>query len=1111
MFGAVIGFSLKNRFLVLLACALVGAAGIFSVGRIPLDAVPDTSDPQIIVYTAWPGQSPQRVEDQLTYPLTSVLLAVPGARTVRGYSFFGYSFVHVIFQDHVTPESARNEVGQTLERARRSLPAGVAPSLGPDASGAGWAFIYSLNSQNHDLAELRSLQDWFLSRELSSVPGVAEVASVGGHVKQYQITVDPLRLQARGLTLQQVATAVRESSGEVGGRSLELGDREYVIRVTGYLTGLDELGKIAVPLGAAGPSVRLLEVADIVEGADMRRGSADSNGLGETVSGIVVVRRGEDVRAVIGAVRLKLASVAQQFPAGISYTIDYDRTALINRAVDTLRRKLLEEAFVVGLVCALFLLHLRSAAIGVAVLGVSILAALALLHWLGFSANIMSLGGIAIAVGTMVDATIIMIENAHKHFERDSGRKPSVRIIRAACAEVGPTVFFSLALISVSFLPVFALQSEEGRLFTPLALTKTFSIAAAAVFSVTLAPVLMTFCLRGRMHREASSPLNRLAIAAYTPVFHGTLRHPRLVLGSAVALFAWVFFPWNQVVVRQLPNGPLKAAAAVLNPIFPFQSLGSEFMPPLAEGDLLYMPTMLPGIAPSRAREILQQTDAVIRSFPEVQNVWGKVGRADTATDPAPMEMIETTIRLLPQAEWPRVDIAGPHGSVNAHRQRTTEELTEALDAALSFPGLRNAWTMPIRGRIDMLATGIKTPLGLKIAGPNLEELERIGRQAEVALRALPGTHSVVAERALTGGYLEIEPDRDALARHGLTLAEFQATVEAATAGTQVGTVVSGRERYDVTLRYARDFRDNIEAVSDILVPVRTGLGALPVIPQCSSVKGLMPQVPLKQLARVKVVSGPMSIKSEGAIPNIWVYIDAPDVDPGSYLQGARHALKAATDAGEIMVPSGYSISWSGEFEAMERSSARLRWAVPLTLLLIVGLLQLNTKSLVKTGIVLLAVPFSLIGAFVMIYALDYNLSVAVWIGIISLAGIDAETGVVMLLYLDLACDDAGRSGRLYSPAALKNAIYQGAVARVRPKLMTASVILMGLLPILWSSGTGADIMKRIAAPMVGGVITSTLLELLVYPLLYYIWRSRALGNSAQAPARSFEYRGALS
>jgi len=1077
MLQRVIDFSLRNKFIVLLVTVMLVFGGVYAARHTPLDAIPDLSDTQVIIYTSWEGQAPNIVEDQVTYPITTKMLSVPKAKVVRGYSFYGFSFVYVIFEDGTDPYWARSRVLEYLSSIGSQLPRGVTPSLGPDATGVGWAFMYSLNSTNRDLAELRSMQDWYLKYQLTAVPGVSEVASVGGFVKQYQVTVDPTKLRAYNLALKDISTAIERSNGEVGGRSLELAEREFILRVKGYVTSLDDLKKIAVGIGERGVPILLRDVATVQFGPDMRRGIAEANGEGETVGGIVIVRYGANAYQVIQAVKARLATAMKALPADVKVTVNYDRSELIDRAVKTLEEKLLEESIVVALVCAAFLLHLRSALVAIIILPVAVLIAFSVMFGQGLSSNIMSLGGIAIAIGAMVDAVIIMIENAHKHLERDQGSKPHWQIIRDAAVEVGPTLFYSLLVITVSFLPVFTLQEQEGRLFKPLAFTKTYSMAAAALLSITLAPVLMGWFIRGKIPAEDKNPVNRLLIWIYHPVLNFVVKWRWAVIVSAGVIVVWVFLPWNWIVSHTLPEGRVRDSAFTAGKLFPYQNIGSEFMPPLYEGDLLYMPTTFPGISPTKAREILQVTDRLIKSFPEVAEVFGKAGRAETATDPAPLDMIETTIRLKPETEWPVVDIKDDDGKIIAHRKRTPDELTDALNNVVQIPGLNNAWTMPIRTRIDMLSTGIKTPVGIKIAGPDLATLERIGTEVEAVIRKVPGTTSAFAERVMGGRYIEFEIDREAIARYGLTVGDVQDVLSVALGGQPLTTTVEGLQRYTINLRYDRDFRSDLRALrEDIVVPTPTGA-----------------QIPLGQLATVKVVDGPMGIKSEGAVPNAWVYVDIRGVDIGTYVQMAMRAVNEAVAHGDIQLPGGYNLFWSGQYEYMLRAKERLLIVVPVTLLLIMLIIYLNTKSAIKTAIVMLAVPFSLVGAFWAIYLCGYNLSVAVWVGIIALAGLDAETGVVMLLYLDLAYAEWKKKGALNSTADLHEAIYHGAVKRVRPKAMTACVIIAGLTPILWSHGAGADVMKRIATPMVGGVITSTIMELAVYPAIYFLWRSRGL------------------
>jgi Cu(I)/Ag(I) efflux system membrane protein CusA/SilA len=1076
MLKGIIDFSLKNKFIVLLGTIALVLGGLYALKNIPLDAIPDLSDVQVIVYTEWPGQAPQIVQDQVTYPITTKMLSVPKAKVVRGYSFYGFSFVYIIFEDGTDPYWARSRVLEYLSGLSGRLPAGVTPSLGPDATGVGWAFMYSINSTNRDLAELRSMQDWYLRYQLASVEGVSEVASVGGFVKQYQVTVDPAKLRAYNLSISEVAMAVKRSNGEVGGRSIELSEKEFILRVRGYIENLDDLRKVALGVSDKGVPILLGQVANVELGPDMRRGIAELNGEGETVGGVVVVRYGANARQVILDVKKRLDQAMKGLPADVQYTVVYDRSALIDRAVKTLEEKLLEESIVVALVCVAFLMHLRSALVAILILPIAVLMSFLVMFSQGISSNIMSLGGIAIAIGAMVDAVIIMIENAHKHLEYDQGKKPHWEIIRDAAVEVGPTLFYSLLVITVSFIPVFTLQAQEGRMFKPLAFTKTYSMGAAALLSITLAPILMGFFIRGKIPPEEKNPINRFLVWLYHPVIDFVIQWRWPVIFTAAALVVWVFLPWNILAARLLPDGKAKEWAFKIGKIFPYQNLGSEFMPPLYEGDLLYMPTTFPGISPTKAREILQTTDRIIRRFPEVHHVFGKVGRAESATDPAPFDMIETTVMLKPEEEWPVTDIKDDAGKTIAHRRRTPDELIDALNAAVQIPGLNNAWTMPIKTRIDMLATGIKTPVGIKVAGPDLAELERTASEIEAVVKTVPGTLSAFAERTMGGNYIEFNIDRDAIARYGLTVGDVQDVLEVALGGMPLTTTVEGLQRYAVNLRYSRDFRENLGALREIVVPTLTGA-----------------QVPLGQLAKIETVRAPMGIKSEAAIPNAWIYVDVKGIDIGAYVQMAMRAVNDAVVKGQIRLPSGYNIFWSGQYEYMLRAKQRLMIVVPLTLLLIILIIYLNTRSAIKTAIVMLAVPFSLVGAIGILAILHYNLSVAVWVGIIALAGLDAETGVVMLLYLDLAYADWQKRGLMRNLTDLRDAIYHGAVKRVRPKAMTACVIIAGLAPILWSHGAGADVMKRIATPMVGGVITSTIMELLVYPAIFYLWRSQPL------------------
>ena len=1039
MLKKIITWSIQNKIVVIICTIIAIALGIEGLINTPVDAIPDLSDVQVIIYTESEGQSPRVVEDQVTYPLTTTLVGVPGARAVRGYSFFGYSLVYVIFKDGTDIYWARSRVLEVLNYAQKKLPAGVVPTLGPDATGVGWVYEYALTSKSRSLAELRSMQDWYLKYELTGVEGVSEVASVGGYVKQYQVTVDPVKLQTYGIPLSTVEMAIKNSNSDVGGEVIEMAEAEFMVRGLGYIRSIDDIKNI--PLMTAMESrtpVFIGDVATVTIGPEMRRGVAELDGKGEVVAGIVVIRSGANALQVIDAVKKKLEVIKNGLPPDVEIKPVYDRSNLILRAVHNLRDKLIEEILIVALVCILFLLHARSALVAVFTLPTAILIAFAVMRMQGLTANIMSLGGIAIAIGAMVDAAIIMIENLHKHLEHNnslplSERKSHWDVVTEASIEVGPTLFWSLLVITVSFIPIFTLQAQEGRLFKPLAFTKTYSMAAAALLAVTIVPILMGYFIRGKIMPEERNPVNKLLLTTYHPVVKLVLKRPLIVLGIMVLV--------------------------IISTIIPFKQLGSEFMPPLWEGDLLYMPTTLPGVSIAKSKEILQQTDKIISSFPEVESVFGKAGRAETATDPAGLDMLETTIILKPQSQW--------------RAGMTHEKLIEELDAAIQFPGLTNAWTMPIKTRIDMLSTGIKTPVGIKISGANLDTLELIGRQVEEVLRSVQGTASAFAERSVGGNYLDIEIDRREAARFGLQVADVHRVIETALGGMRLTTTVEGLERYPVNLRYSRELRANIDDIKRVLVDASDGR-----------------QIPLGQVAKITTVKGPMVIRSENTRPNSWVFVDVRGIDIGTYITNAQKIV-----SNHITLPTGYSIIWSGEFEYMQRMQLRLMFLVPLTLLIIVLIIYLNTRSLVKTSIVMLAIPFSLVGAIWAVYLLGYNMSLAVWVGMIALAGLDAETGVVMLLYLDQAYDKAKKGGRMNTLAHLRDAIDHGAVKRVRPKIMTASVIIAGLLPIMWSDGTGSDIMKRIAAPMVGGVITSVIMELLAYPAIYYLWRKRRLGT----------------
>ena len=1070
MLAKLIEWSIHNKFIVILLTLFTVVAGIYSLQNTPIDAIPDPSDVQIIIYTDYPGQAPQVVEDQVTYPLTSQLLSVPQAKVVRGYSFFGYSFIYLIFDEGTDIYWARSRVLEYLDQAADQLPQGVSPSLGPDATGVGWVYQYVLQSDHHDLQQLRSIQDWYLRYQLAAVDGVAEVASIGGFVKQYQVSINPNRLLAYDLTIPEIKKAIQDSNNDVGGRLLEMGETEYMIRGRGYIRNIDDLEQVVVGIDRDGTPILLRDLATVNLGPELRRGIAELDGEGETVGGIIVMRYGENAQQTIDRVKAKLESLRSGLPEGVSILPVYDRSNLIERAVWTLNEKVLEESIVVALITALFLFHLPSAMVAILTLPIAILMAFVIMYLQGVNSNIMSLGGIAIAIGTMIDAAIIMTENAHKHLERDRGKKPHWEIILASAKEVGPTLFFSLLVITVSFLPVFALQEQSGRLFKPLAYTKTYSMAAAALLSVTLVPILMGWFIRGKIKSEEENPLNRFFIRIYHPLVDFVLkwRWPSLL----VALLLIVSIAW-----------PLWLAP---------RPLGSEFMPSLYEGDLLYMPTTLPGISTTKARELLQQTDQIIASFPEVERTFGKVGRAETATDPAPLSMLETTIMLKPEDDWRQVHkdrfysdwpdglnfLKTVLGWVWPEQQRIDiQGLIAELDREIQFPGLTNAWTMPIRARIDMLSTGIKTPVGIKIMGDDLEVLADIGVQIEALMRRQEGTLSAFSERVVGGYYLDFEVDRRAAARYGLTVGQAQEIIQTAIGGVNITQTVEGLERYTVNLRYQRDFRNDLDSLKRVLVPLQDGA-----------------HVPISQLAKLEILQGPPMIKSENASQTAWVYVDLRNIDIGTFVARAQQAV-----AENIRLPEGYSLVWSGQYEYLQAAQKRFLMIIPLTVLLILLIIYLSTRSLIKTAIVLLAVPFSLVGAFWILYLLDYNMSVAAWIGIIALAGLDAETGVVMLLYLDISHRLWKEQGRMQTRGDLVQAIHHGAVRRVRPKIMTIMVIIFGLLPIMWSQGTGADVMKRIAAPMIGGVTTSGIMELLIYPIIYYLWRGYKLRPETSA------------
>ena len=1040
MLNILITWSAKNRFLVLLATLFIVVAGIWSVLKTPLDAIPDLSDVQVILYTEFPGQAPQVVEDQVTYPLTTALLSVPKSKVVRGFSFFGASFVYVIFEDGTDIYWARSRVLEYVNSVSGKLPKGVTPTLGPDATGVGWVYQYALLAKDKTLAELRTLQDWYLRYQLAKAPGVAEVASIGGFVQQYQVTVDPAKLKAYGIPLMRVAEVIRNSNRDVGGRTLEMAETEYMVRGRGYLRGREDIENLVLK-AQNGTPVRVADIGRVELVADERRGITELNGEGEVVSGIAMARYGQNALEVIDNLKARVAEVSAGLPAGVSIETVYDRSELIHRAIDTLKRTLAEESLIVALVCIVFLLHLRSALVAILMLPVAILAAFIGMRALGINANIMSLGGIAIAVGAMIDAAIVMIENAHKHLERLQPGDSRSEAIIAACKEVGPALFFSLLIITVSFLPVFTLEAQEGRLFAPLAWTKTLSMAAAAFLSVTLVPVLMLLFIRGKIRPEAENPVNRFLIRIYHPIIAGVMHWKKATIAAAVLVLAISIVPASR--------------------------LGTEFMPTLNEGTLFYMPTTLPGISVTKAAELLQTQNKIIKSFPEVASVYGKAGRAQTATDPAPMEMFETVINLKPESEW--------------RPGLTTDKLIAELDKALQFPGVANSWTMPIKARTDMLSTGIRTPIGIKIFGTDLVEMERLAREIETVVKAVPGTSSAFAERITGGFYLDIVPDRRALARYGLSVGELMDVVAAALGGEMVTTTVEGRERFSVTVRYPRDLRSDPQAIArDVLVPVPAEMGAPATM------------VPLGQLAEVKITTGAPAIRTENALLSAYIYVDIRDRDIGSYVAEARQAVNE-----KVKFTPGTYVTWSGQFEYMERAIAKLKIVVPLTLLIIFVLLYLNFRRITETLIVMLSVPFALVGGIWLMWLLGYNLSVAAAIGFIALAGVAAETGVIMLIYLDHAWTaiqaKCAAEGRRPQPADLYAGIMEGAVERVRPKMMTVTAIMAGLLPILWGTGTGAEVMSRIAAPMVGGMISSTVLTLAVIPAIYGLVMQRRL------------------
>jgi Cu(I)/Ag(I) efflux system membrane protein CusA/SilA len=1079
MLKRIIAWSVANTGIVSLFTVGLAIAGIIAIRRTPLEALPDLSDVQVIVQADYSEQAPRIVEDQVTYPIAAEMLKVPGARTVRGYSFFGVSFVYVIFDDGTDLYWARSRVLEYLNGIKGRLPAAVTPMLGPDATGLGWVYQYALEdtSGRLNLAQLRSVQDWYLRYALTSVPGVSDVASVGGFEKQYQVDIDPAKLLAYGVPVTRVMTAIQSANNDVGAMTMELSEREYMVRGLGYLKSIGDIENVVVGSTKSGTPIRVAEVGLVSVGPAVRRGIVDLDGRGDAVGGIVVMRFGQNALTTINSVKAKLAEVQTRLPPGVVVRPVYDRSDLIERAIETLKGKLLEESIIVAVVCMIFLLHASSALVAILTLPVGILMAFVAMRWAGVGADIMSLGGIAIAIGAMIDAAIVMIENMHKHLERAAGEPAAGRstrhfstkhltaaerwhIVVESANEVGPALFFSLLVITVSFLPVFTLQGQEGRMFKPLAFTKTFAMAAASLLSVTLVPVAMGLFIRGRIYRERANPLNRALIKLYRPAIDWVLANRGLTIVAGIVALIVTWIPWSRI--------------------------GSEFMPPLDEGTILYMPTTLPGLPVARAREILRQQDSILKSFPEVDRVWGKAGRANTATDPAGLDMIETTISLKPRVQWPK--------------GQTFDGLVAAMDSAVMMPGVTNAWTMPIKGRVDMLATGIRTPVGIKIFGPDLAELERVGKQIEQVVQTIPGTRSAFAERAVSGYYLDIDIDRAAAARHGVNVADVQTVIATAIGGMTITQTVEGRERYGVRVRYPQELRDTPERLAQVLVPMNHDRGAQAIGDAAmssgamagavggSAMGASVPQIPLGQLATMKRVAGPMVVRTEGAVPTAWVYVDVAGRDIGGYVRDAQKVVNEM-----VKLQPGYSIEWSGQYEYMHRAKEKMQLVIPATLAIIFLLLYLTFKGVGETLIVMASLPFALVGGIWFMYSLGYNMSVASAIGFIALAGVAAETGVVMLVYLEQSwtalCDGRG-NGSLQD---LHDAVVEGAVGRVRPKLMTVSAIMAGLLPVMWGNGTGASVMKRIAAPMIGGMMSSAALTLLVIPAVYSLWRERQL------------------
>lgn len=1034
MIESIIRWSVGNRFFVLLATAILVGVGLFSLKRTPVDAIPDLSDVQVIIKTSYPGQAPQVVEDQVTYPLTTAMLSVPGAVTVRGYSFFGDSYVYIIFDEQSDLYWARSRVLEYLSQVAPSLPPAAKPQLGPDATGVGWVYIYSLidRTGKHDLSQLRSLQDWFLKYELQTVPGVSEVAAVGGMVKQYQVTVNPEKLRAFGIPLSHIQMAIKRANQEVGASVVEMAEAEYMVRASGYLQSEEDLANIPLGVNENGTPLLLKDVADIGLGPQMRRGIAELNGEGETVGGVVVMRFGENAQTTIDGVKAKLEQLKQGLPEGVEVVTVYDRSGLIERAVENLWHKLLEEFVVVALVCMAFLFHIRSSLVAIFSLPVGILTAFIIMHAQGINANIMSLGGIAIAIGAMIDGAIVMIENMHKHMEKTPLTKENRwQVVAESASEVGPALFFSLLIITVSFVPVFTLEAQEGRMFSPLAYTKTYAMAASAALAITLVPVLMGYFIRGRVLPEHKNPINRFLTATYMPVLKKVLAFPKMTLVVALLLLSTVMWPLGKI--------------------------GSEFIPPLDEGDLMYMPTTYPGISIGKARELLQQTDKLIASVPEVKTVFGKIGRADSATDPAPLTMIETFIQLKPQSEW--------------REGVTTETLKKEFDALVKLPGVTNAWVMPIKTRIDMLATGIKTPVGIKIAGPDLTVIQDIGKQLEVILKDVPGTASVYSERVAGGRYLNVDINRAKAARFGLNIADVQQVIASAIGGMNVTQTVEGLERYPVNIRYPQSYRDSPQQLA--LLPIVTPRGE---------------RIALGDVADVRIEDGPPGIKSENARINGWTFVDIDGIDVGTYVVNAQQVV-----AEQLELPAGYSVGWSGQYEYMERAKAKLTYVIPLTLAIIAILLFMNFRSFIEVAILMGTLPFALIGSIWLMYFESFNFSIAVGVGFIALAGVAVEISVIMLVYLNQAWNraKADAEGGVLSSEALRQAVIDGAGLRVRPVMMTAAAVTVGLLPILYGSGTGSEVMSRIAAPMVGGMISAVFLTLLVLPAVYFLWKKR--------------------